>query len=336
MTIVGVERPSISGRATPGVDRRDEADPQRGQPRRDQRHRDPRRAGGLRATRPSGRASRRRRGRRGRRSGSPAPRTPATVGRRDQVARARRRSRSAGSAFFSHAGRDHRRQPLHEVAQRPVGLAPRADDHPGAEVGQRRAVLGEDAARSRGGCAGARTAGGRRGRRGRRPARPPRARHPGEVPRRAARSRSAKSPAAAAAHRVDQVVRDLDVLPGPAQALGIEHVALVQLEAGRASRPASRGRAPGSAPPIPVGERVGEAAADEPGRAGHQGAPSRARRTLRTAHARIVAQAGARDRAALRLRACRAARSSSRFSRFRRPCSRSRCCAGSRPRCMPC
>ena len=41
-------------------------------------------------------------------------------------------------------GRDHRRQPLDEVAQGAVRLASRADDHAGAEVGERRAVLGED------------------------------------------------------------------------------------------------------------------------------------------------------------------------------------------------
>jgi hypothetical protein len=43
-------------------------------------------------------------------------------------------------AFFS---RDHRGQSLHEVAQGSVGLALRADHHPGAEVGQRWAVLGQ-------------------------------------------------------------------------------------------------------------------------------------------------------------------------------------------------
>jgi ABC-type phosphonate transport system ATPase subunit len=38
---------------------------------------------------------------------------------------------------------DHRRQSLHEVTQRPIGLALRTDHHAGAEIGQRGTVLGQ-------------------------------------------------------------------------------------------------------------------------------------------------------------------------------------------------
>ena len=78
--------------------------------------------------------------------------------------------------------RDHRGQALDEVAQRPVGLAPGADHHRGAQVGQRRPLGAQRLARSRGGCAGARSAGCRRARRGRRPGRCPRASPSGRRP----------------------------------------------------------------------------------------------------------------------------------------------------------
>jgi len=61
------------------------------------------------------------------------------------------RFRQAESALkqihVGHAGapiiegrRDHRRQPLDQVSQRPVGLALRPDDHPGPEIRQCRPV----------------------------------------------------------------------------------------------------------------------------------------------------------------------------------------------------
>ena len=62
-------------------------------------------------------------------------------------------------------GRDHRRQALHEIAERPVGLALRADHHRRAEVGERRAPRWRARARSRRGSAGAPSA-ARRARRG--------------------------------------------------------------------------------------------------------------------------------------------------------------------------
>ena len=47
-------------------------------------------------------------------------------------------------AVRSQLGRDHHRQPADQVAQRPVGLAAGADHHRRPEVGQRRALGGED------------------------------------------------------------------------------------------------------------------------------------------------------------------------------------------------
>ena len=87
---------------------------------------------------------------------------------------------------------DHHRQPADQVAQGAVGLAPRADHHRRPEVGQRRPVGREDPAPSRGGCAGAPTGSRRRARRGRRLGATPSLLHPpGEVAR-PERSRSAK------------------------------------------------------------------------------------------------------------------------------------------------
>ena len=80
VTVVAVRRPSTSGRATPGVHWRDEPEPQRREPRRQQRHRDLRPRPPADRDAPCGRASRRRRGRRGRRSGPRGPRSPARRG----------------------------------------------------------------------------------------------------------------------------------------------------------------------------------------------------------------------------------------------------------------
>ena len=230
---------------------------------------------------------------------------------------------------LSQAGRDHRRQPLHQVAKRPVGLAARAHDHPCPEVGQGRAVLGQDLRASRGGCADAPTPGGRRDRRGRRRA---------LTPSRAAicakfcaprRSRSSKSPRRAPAHGVNEVVGDLGALPGLAQGLGIaaRRPRAARSRAERAGPPSS-GPAPGSGPPIPDrrGRRRGARRRTRSRRSPGRAEPSPAHSADRSCP--DCGSGGPRDRAALRLRACRAARSSSRFSRFRRPCSRSRCSRG--------
>ena len=108
--------------------------------------------------------------------------------------------------------RDHRRQALHEVAHDAVRLAAGADHHRGAEVGQRRALAAAAPPPSRRGCAGARTRAARRARRGR-----PRAPTPSSAAMRAKPSRRLALAlhealaVAAAAHRVDEVVGDVDV-----------------------------------------------------------------------------------------------------------------------------
>src|SRR6185436_5230668 len=79
--------------------------------------------------------------------------------------------------------------------------------------------------------------------------------------------------AAAAAHRMDEVVRGLDALPGAAQAVRVEHVALVQRVPGagerrRAAAVANEAAHVGAA----LREGGGEPAADEAGGAGDEGA----------------------------------------------------------------
>ena len=159
------------GPCDPGVDRGDQADPQRGEPGREQRDRDPRArmdpqrmghpvehvavgedVGAADLDLPSLRLL--------------EVRGPTEV--RDHVVDGDRlgRRREPG-------GRDHRRQALDEVAERPVGLASRADDHRRPEVGQRGALLAEDLRRLAPGFAGASSAAGLRARPGRRPGRPP-------------------------------------------------------------------------------------------------------------------------------------------------------------------
>ena len=125
--------------------------------------------------------------------------------------------------------RDHRRQPLDQISQRPVGLAPGADHHPGAEVGQRRTVLGEHLRRSLA------TAKVPRSWLVAEPAEVDDAanalalRHSREVERAAALT-LLEVAVAAATHRVDQVVGDLGTLADAAQRVRVEDVALAQLD----------------------------------------------------------------------------------------------------------
>ena len=84
-----------------------------------------------------------------------------------------------------------------------------------------------------------------------------------------------------AAHRVDQVVGDLDAAPGPAQRLRIEHVGLVQLEPALGQLPRSRAIAHQAAHlPVSIGEGRGEAPTDEPRGPGDEGAASHAHEPL--------------------------------------------------------
>ena len=141
VTTVGTARPFDQRSGDSRVDGRDQADPQRRQPRRDQRHRHPWAAAEseyrrhaiehLAVAQHVGSADLNfpaRRGHDRRRLHEVAQR----VVDRDRLRRVLQPRRS-----------DHRGESLHEVAQRPVGLALRADHHSGAEVGQRRAVLGQ-------------------------------------------------------------------------------------------------------------------------------------------------------------------------------------------------
>ena len=119
-----------------GVDRRDQADPERGEARGQQRHGDPqRRAAAERAGELVDHAAvggdvgaadldlavdRQRRGRRRRRGRRP-----------------RRRSRSAGCGCATQRGRDHHRQAPDQVEDGAERLAAGADHRGGAEVGDR-------------------------------------------------------------------------------------------------------------------------------------------------------------------------------------------------------
>jgi hypothetical protein len=85
--------------------------------------------------------------------------------------------------------------------------------------------------------------------------------------------------ARASAHRVYQVVGDLNVAARPLERLGPQHVALVELEAAPLEVAGARPLAHEAADrPTGVGERPGEPSADEAGRAGHERAPARAPR----------------------------------------------------------
>ena len=125
---------------------------------------------------------------------------------------------------------DHRRQPLHEVAQRAVGLALRPDDHPGAEVGQRRAILAE---RERGLVPAAQVLGLRAVTEAAEvddPLDPLRARHPGER-RGGGALAGGEVLGSASTHRVDQVIRHVHPVACAAQRFRTQHVSLVQIEA---------------------------------------------------------------------------------------------------------
>jgi hypothetical protein len=89
--------------------------------------------------------------------------------------------------------------------------------------------------------------------------------------------------ARASAHRVDQVVGDLDVAARPLEGFGAEHVALVDLEAAPLEVAGARSVAHEAADdPTGVGERLREPSADEPGRAGHERASAEAPRRARS------------------------------------------------------
>ena len=97
--------------------------------------------------------------------------------------------------------------------------------------------------------------------------------HPGERGRGRAFTRDQVSATAAAAHRVDQVIRDVDAASGAAQALRAGHVALMQLDAPlrqpRSGRPAAVAH---QTPDLlaRAGESGGQATTDEARRAGHE------------------------------------------------------------------
>ncbi len=140
-------------------------------------------------------------------------------------------------------GRDHRRQALHQVAQRAVALAAGADDHPGAEVGQRRALAAQ---RARGLVAAAQVLGAGLVAQPAEvddPLDPLGQRHPGEVAR-GRRARARRSRPRRRGPCRGQVVGDVDVAAGSAQAAGVVDVALVQVDT-RPSRGRARGRGRG-------------------------------------------------------------------------------------------
>jgi hypothetical protein len=122
---------------------------------------------------------------------------------------------------------DHRRKSLHEVTQRPIGLALRTDHHAGAEIGQRGTVLGQRKGRL---VAAAQVLGVRA------IAEPAQVDDPLDLflsghlreRRRGCSLARHEVPAPAPSHRVDQVVRDVDPSARAPQALGPQDVALMQ------------------------------------------------------------------------------------------------------------
>ncbi len=162
-------------------------------------------------------------------------------------------------------GRDHRRQSLHQVAHRAVRLAAGPDHHGGAEVHERWALLRE---RGRRGGAAAQVLGALVAE----PAQVDDALdtvlpgHPREIRRGAALPLGEALAVGASPHGVDEVVRGRHALAGTAQAVRVEHVALVQFVSGGAQI--------GGPPAIPdqaahiraaLRERGGESATDESG-----------------------------------------------------------------------
>jgi hypothetical protein len=166
------------------------------------------------------------------------------------------------------AGGDHDGQSFDEVAQRAVGLAGGADDHGGAEVCERRPVGGE---RERGFVAAAQVLGDAV------VAEPAEVRGAvnafalgggGEVGRAEA---LALLEACAAGHGVHEEVRDVDPLADAVKAARVGHVAAADLTACALEMRGARWVAD-QAPNVGTAreQRIGEAAADEPGRSGYE------------------------------------------------------------------
>ncbi len=104
---------------------------------------------------------------------------------------------------------------------------------------------------------------------------PLRASHPGKALRRGALP-GREIPGAAPSHRVDQVVGGVDAAPRPAESVGPQHVALVQIEARALERlrAGAAGAAHEATHVVAVRGQPGcEHAADEPGGAGDQNVP---------------------------------------------------------------
>ena len=178
----------------------------------------------------------------------------------------------------THRGRDHRGQPLGEVAQHLEGRRSRADDHRGPQ--------------HRGGDARARagshrppraTAGARRASVGTSGARPPEVDDPADacLPGRSAEraggcsGRSARS--RDGAQRVDQVVGDVDVVPSPRRSeSAVGGVGADDLDVSGPRAVAQALRVTGHDPhPVAGGEQLGDQpAADVAGRSGDEAAPS--------------------------------------------------------------
>jgi hypothetical protein len=159
-------------------------------------------------------------------------------------------------------GRDHRWQSFHEVLDDAVGLAAGADDHRGAEVGERRAFFLEDL------CGHGPALQVLRFRLVAKAAEiddPFDALLLGHARKVLGRFSFALHEAlaiAAAAHRVDEVVGDVHAVAGSLERVGVEDVALVEVEAFRRlalvpDEPAHVMTA--------FAQQVGEVAADEPG-----------------------------------------------------------------------
>ena len=175
-----------------------------------------------------------------------ARRVPRRVGERrqgaDDVA-----DRDRLGARVDPARADHRRQAVDEVAQDQERGAAGADDHRRARVDGVGHRARPGSPRPPRGCAGARSRRppGRRGRRSAPRRRRCAARAKASAP---ARSRCGEAAIAAAAHRVHEVVGDVDALERRRERGLVEDVALDDLGLARAASRGS-GRAPGSARP---------------------------------------------------------------------------------------
>jgi hypothetical protein len=168
-------------------------------------------------------------------------------------------------AISEPGGRDHRGQPLHQVAHGAVRLTAGADHHAGTEVHERQALVRE---RGRGGGATAEVLRALVTE----PAEVNHAldalllRHAREVRCGPTLALGEALAIGATSHRVDEVVGRRDALTGSAKAVRVEHVALVQLMAGVVEGGGAAAIAHQAAHLRAVlGERLGEAATNESG-----------------------------------------------------------------------